>query len=81
MILKNISMYLFFKINISASSQIQMNIATVVTLPIKEDLDLEAKLEKFVKESHWYKQEPAVTAVTATKENGVKEKSPSKSGN
>ena len=74
-------MYLFFKINISASSQIQMNIATVVTLPIKEDLDLEAKLEKFVKESHWYKQEPAVTAVTATKENGVKEKSPSKSGN
>ena len=55
-----------------------MNIATVVTLPIKEDLDLEAKLEKFVKESHWYKQEPAVTA---TKINGVKEKSPSKSGN
>ena len=70
--------HLFLKNNISASSQIQMNIATVVTLPIKEDLDLEAKLEKFVKESHWYKQEPAVTA---TKENGVKEKSPSKSGN
>ena len=61
-----------------------MNIATVVTLPIKEDLDLEAKLEKFVKESHWYKQEPLLLvepAVTATKENGVKEKSPSKSGN
>ena len=77
MILKNISIF-FFKIKISASSQIQMNIATVVTLPIKEDLDLEAKLEKFVKESHWYNQEPAVTA---TKENGVKEKSPSKSGN
>ena len=49
-----------------------MNIATVVTLPIKEDLDLEAKLEKFVKESHWYKQDEP--AVTATKENGAKEK-------
>ena len=45
-----------------------MNIAKVITLPTQEDLDLEAKLEKFIQESHWYK--PAATV----KENGVKEK-------
>ena len=58
----------FLKIYVSASSQIQMNIAKVITLPTQEDLDLEAKLEKFIQESHWYK--PAATV----KENGVKEK-------
>lgn len=71
-----------------ASSQIQMNIATVITLPTKEDLDLETKLENFVQESHWYKPVIAsncnscdrVYMGSGKEKNGIKEKSPQKSG-